>query len=64
MAKYSKKELAEVKKERKELLNLILDKTGFSYEKLIDLSEQEYIVANLDIVTPAERKRFKKLIFD
>jgi hypothetical protein len=64
MAKYSKEEWTEVKKERKELLNLILDKTGFSYKKLIDLSEQEYIAANLDLVTPAERMRFKKLIFN
>jgi tyrosine-protein phosphatase YwqE len=43
-------------------LNLILEKTGFSYRKLIELSEQEYIVVNLDIVTPTEES-VKKTYF-
>ncbi|MDR2683967.1 MAG: hypothetical protein LBB53_01125 [Prevotellaceae bacterium] len=63
MAKYTKEEYALAKKQKKELLNLILKKTGTSRNELIDIAEQRYIHANLDVVTPTERKKFDRLIF-
>jgi len=63
MAKYTKQELAEAKKETKQLLRLILDKTGVSHKYLIAEAENSFIAANLDVVTPVEKKRFKSLIF-
>jgi hypothetical protein len=51
------------KKQSDELFKLILKKTGASYKELIDMAKQEFVVANLDVVTPAEREKFDKLVF-
>ena len=63
MAKYTKEEYALAKKQSDELFKLILEKTGASYKELIDMAKQEFVVANLDVVTPTERKRFNRLVF-
>jgi hypothetical protein len=62
MAKLSKAEMSEIKKESDDLLKLILKKTGTSYNRLIDIAKQEFIVANIDVVTPQERQRFKHIV--
>ncbi|MDR2824792.1 MAG: hypothetical protein LBB41_06310 [Prevotellaceae bacterium] len=53
---------SEIEKQSDELLKLILRKTGLSYNDLIDLSKRNYILANIDVVSPAERKQFSKLV--
>jgi len=63
MAKYTKEEYAAVKQQSEELLKLILEKTGASRKELHRMAEDEFVVANLDVVTPAERKRFNRLVF-
>jgi hypothetical protein len=63
MAKYTKEEYALIKRQKSDLLNLILKKTGTSRRSIIDLAEQEFVWANLDMVTPAEKKRFNMLVF-
>jgi hypothetical protein len=63
MAKYTKEEYALVKKQKDALLKLILTKAGFSRSKLHELAEHDYVAANLDMVTPAERKQFSRLVF-
>ena len=63
MAKYTKEEYASVKQQSEELLKLILKKTGASRKELHRIVEDEFVMANLDIVTPNERKRFDKLVF-
>lgn len=63
MAKYTKEEYTLAKQQSKELLRLILEKTGVSRKRIYELAENEFIAANLDIVTPAERKQFDKLVF-
>ena len=63
MAKYTKEEYALAKKQKEELLKLILRKSGFSRSKLHELAEHEYVAANLDMVTPAEKKQFSRLVF-
>ena len=63
MAKYTKEEYAIAKKQSDELLKLILEKTGVSRKRIHELAENEFVVANLDVITSAERKHFDKLVF-
>ena len=63
MAKYTKEEYALAKKQSKELLNLILQKTGVKHKEIVERAEQRFVVANLDVVTADERKKFDRLIF-
>ena len=63
MAKYTKEEYAFAKKQSDELLKLILGKTGVSRKRIHELAENEFVAANLDVVTPAERKNFDRLVF-
>lgn len=53
---------AEVEKQKKELLQLIFAKTNTNYKSLIDNSIKDFIFYNLDVLTPAEKKRFDKLV--
>ena len=63
MAKYTKEEYALAKKQSDELFELVLEKTGTSRKKLYELAKHEFVAANLDVVTPTERKRFDRLVF-
>ena len=63
MSKYTKEEYALAKRQSDELLRLILGKTGVSRKRIHELAENEFVTANLDVVTPTERKRFDKLVF-
>ena len=63
MSKYTKEEYALAKKQSDQLLKLILEKTGVSRKRIHELAENEFVAANLDVVTSAERKRFDKLVF-
>ncbi|MDR2684444.1 MAG: hypothetical protein LBB53_03565 [Prevotellaceae bacterium] len=58
MAKYTKQELAAAKKEKRKLLDIILKKSGVWRQYLITEAENMFISANLDLVTPFERKQF------
>ena len=57
------KDIAEAKQQEKELLALLLEKTGVKKQDLIDMICREFIKDNLPLVTPTERKRFTKLVF-
>jgi hypothetical protein len=61
MGKLSKEELALIKKDSDALLKLILKKTGISYNRLIEITKREFIVDNLDVITPEERRQFKHI---
>lgn len=63
MAKFTKAELAEINKQTKDLFELLLKKTGSKKKDVYDLAEQRFIVANLDVLTNAEKKQFTKLVF-
>jgi len=63
MAKYTKEEYAIAKKQSDELLKLILEKTGVSRKRVHELAENEFVAANIDVITPTERKRFDRLVF-
>jgi len=63
MAKYTKEEYALAKKQSDELLKLILEKTGVSRKRIHEIAENEFVTANLDIITPTEKQRFDRLVF-
>jgi hypothetical protein len=63
MAKYTKEQYAIAKKQSDELFKLILQKTGTSYNEIVDIAKQRFVRANLDVVTPDERKKFDRLVF-
>ena len=62
-AAFSKTELAEVKRQKENLYKLILKKTNTKEKELMDLYRQTFVVANIDVLTPAEKKQFTKLSF-
>ncbi len=63
MAKYTKEQIAEINRQTKMLLDLLLKKTGTKKRHIHDYAEQQFIKSNLDVLTNAEKKRFDKLVF-
>ena len=59
----TKEDIKEAEKETKELFELLLKKTGVKKKDLIDLMVGQFIKENRDLVTPAEKKKFPKLVF-
>ena len=62
MAKHTKEELLEIKKQTKELLNLLLKKTGAKHSDIVEMAEQRFIMANLDELSATEKRKFNKLV--
>jgi hypothetical protein len=58
-----KTQKAEIKKLQSEILKLILDRTGISYNTLIDHAKRDFILNNLDVVTPTEAQKYQKIFF-
>ncbi|MBE6329451.1 MAG: hypothetical protein E7072_04955 [Bacteroidales bacterium] len=56
------KEDKEIDKQTKELFELILKKTGIKKKDFFDMSIDSFIKHNLDLITPAEKKKFTKLV--
>ena len=63
MAKYTKEEYAIAQKQSSELLKLILEKSGVKHKEIVELAEQQFVKANLDLISSTERKRFDRLVF-
>ena len=63
MAKYTKEEYALAKKQTNDLLKLILAKTGVKHRDIVADAERDFIKFNLDVLTPAEKNRFDRLVF-
>jgi len=59
----SKTELAEVKRQKNNLFKLILQETNTKEKELMELFKQGVIAANIDVLTPDEKKQFTKLSF-
>jgi hypothetical protein len=58
-----KSDRLELKKQKKELLELILKKTNLTYNELLETTRDMYITANLEVLTPEEKKQFTRLSF-
>lgn len=54
---------AEINREKKELLNLLLKKAGITYKDLVDSSVGLWVASNTDRLTASEKKQFKVLHF-
>ena len=59
----TKTEKMEIKKLQDEILKIILTKTGVSYNALIEHAKRDFILNNLDVVTPAEAQKYRKIFF-
>ena len=59
----NKEDVREAEKQTKELFELQLKKTGAKKKDIIDMAIDSFISHNLDLITPAERKKFTKLVF-
>ncbi len=62
MAKYTKEQQAAINKQWKDLLNLLLKKTGTNHKDLVDFMNRQFIMENIDVLTPAEKKKFDLLV--
>jgi len=62
MATKTKTEKAEIEQQQKDLLYLVLRKTGISYNALIEHAKRDFILNNLDVITASEKKQFTKLV--
>ena len=53
----------QVEKERKDVLQLLLRKTGLKYKEVVDFQLGVWMVGHLDLLTEQERKQFPHLAF-
>ena len=53
----------QVEKERKAVLQLLLEKTGLKYKELVDAQVGMWMAGNLDLLTAEEKKQFPHLAF-
>ena len=58
------KEKSLVKKQTEELLKLLLKKTNTTHQAIVRAAEEDFIIANLDVLTATERKHFDKLVLN
>jgi hypothetical protein len=63
MGKKTKEQMALINRDVDELFKLVLKKTGVSYPDFLAKEKDEWIEANLDMVTPTELAQFKHLHF-
>ncbi len=47
MGKYTKEELALIKKDNEDIFKLLLKKAGMSYKRLIEIAKREFVVDNV-----------------
>ncbi|MBO7439068.1 MAG: hypothetical protein J6T60_13760 [Bacteroidales bacterium] len=59
----SKDDKKEVIKQRKALLELVLQRTNTPKKVVIEDALDDFVKANLDVVSEEEKKQFDKLIF-
>ena len=53
----------QVEKERKAVLQLLLEKTGLKYKELVDAQVGMWMAGNLDLLSDEEKKQFPHLVF-
>ena len=64
MQKMNKKQWYKVVvRQKKELEDLVISKSGISRKEIAKGAYDDFVRANLDLVTPEERKRFDHLVF-
>lgn len=57
------KKMKPTKEAQQEILNIILQRAGLTKKNIHDIAEQDFVVNNIDLLTPAEKKHYKDLGF-
>ena len=52
-----------MEKERRGVLELLLQKTGLKYKELVDAQIGMWMAGNLDLLSAEEKKQFPHLVF-
>ena len=55
-------EKSEVKRLQKEIVNVLLKKTGVTLDDLYTSARKRFVAGNLDLLTATERKKFDKIL--
>ena len=53
----------QVEKERRGVLELLLQKTGLKYKELVDAQIGMWMAGNIDLLSAEEKKQFPHLVF-
>ena len=53
----------QIERERKAVLQLLLEKTGLKYKELVDAQIGMWMAGNIDLLTAEEKKQFPNVIF-
>ena len=53
----------QIERERKAVLQLLLEKTGLKYKELVDAQIGMWMAGNIDLLTAEDKKQFPNLIF-
>ena len=53
----------QVEKERKAVLQLLLEKTGLKYKEVVDAQIGIWMAGNLDLLSAEQKKQFPHLVF-
>ena len=53
----------QIEKERKAVLQLLLEKTGLKYKEVVDFQLGVWMTGHLDLLTEQEKKQFPHLAF-
>ena len=56
------KRRAELNKKRAQLLKTMLDKAGVTRSEIHDVAERRWVNANLDLLTPSEKKQYAEVL--
>lgn len=58
----SKDKEREMESMRKEAQSIILKRSGISVKRLYENAVNEFVASNIDLLTPAERKKYSAVI--
>ena len=47
---------------RKEIVNVLLEKTGVKLDDLYSSARKQFVASNLDLLTPSELERFDSIL--
>ena len=47
---------------RKEIVNVLLEKTGIKLDDLYSSARKQFVASNLDLLTPSELERFDPIL--
>lgn len=55
---------AVIEKQRKELLTYLMKKTKTTHKTIVEMAEEDFISANIALLSAKEKKQFDKLVLE